>query len=380
MGVYKRPQCEWKNGKPTWYVQFRYKKVRHYDGIFATRREALEAEQYTLNELKRSRNSKRNRSIPKQYASFNQLLPKFIDHRMIHRAERTADGERRLGMKLSKRFGKMGIRNISAADIEAYVAQRKSDNKKSRTINLEICFFRNLYRYAVKYGYAENNPALEVEYLPKDADKEEVWIPSDKELLRFIKAAGETTSGKFIVPWLWFLAYTGTRSSESLFMEWQDIDFEKKQINIYPKLGNPIKNRRKRYLPLHPELELVLLEWRKDWELLVGKHCRRFNKEKHDWVFINPSRHGERLQSFRRSFNEARKNAGLEKMTPHTLRHYFVSSCIMNDPPIPIFVTARWCGHSNSTMIHSTYGHLLDDYTSQQMNGLKIAGIQGKGQ
>ena len=55
-------------------------------------------------------------------------------------------------------------------------------------------------------------------------------------------------------------------------------------------------------------------------------------------------------------------------MTSYTLRHYFISNCVMSD--INFFTIARWVGHSNSRMIEEVYGHLKDGYRKEQMSRL----------
>ena len=57
-------------------------------------------------------------------------------------------------------------------------------------------------------------------------------------------------------------------------------------------------------------------------------------------------------------------------MTSHTLRHYFISQCVMSG--INMFTIAKWVGHANTKMIEETYGHLNDGYRKEQMAMLKV--------
>jgi len=374
MGVYKRPECEWKGGKPTWYFQFRYKKVRYYDGIFKTKKEAQDAEQAKLNELK----SKRSKPIPRIKSTFSQLLPHFIEHRKVTRSPRTVDGEMRRGNILERHFGKKKIANITISDISDYVAMRKNDGLSPRSINLDLTFLCSFFKYAIQSGATDHNPAKDVDAMK--VVKTEKWTPTKEELQRFVDYAAKTSTGKFIVPWIWFRAYTGTRPSESVFMEWDDIDFENNRIHIRPKEGNELKNGKFRVVEMHPELRPILLAWRDEWQKIHDRWWHRENVESrrkgrgllpdHQWVFINPKRHGERADCFRRAFYKARKDAGLPKMTSHTLRHYFISQCVMSG--INLFTIAKWVGHANTRMIEETYGHLSPDYRREQMAMLKV--------
>ena len=57
-------------------------------------------------------------------------------------------------------------------------------------------------------------------------------------------------------------------------------------------------------------------------------------------------------------------------MTPYTLRHFFISYCVMNE--IPMLTIARWVGHSSSRMIEQVYGHLTPRYRAGQMARFNI--------
>lgn len=66
----------------------------------------------------------------------------------------------------------------------------------------------------------------------------------------------------------------------------------------------------------------------------------------------------------------------MSQMTSHTLRHYFISQCVMSD--IEFFTIARWVGHQNTRMIEEVYGHLSPEYRRSQMAKLKIVDDQGR--
>jgi len=374
MSVYKRPECEWKGGKPTWYFQFTRNKKRHYGGIFDTKKEAKDAEQAKLNELR----SKRSIPIPKEKATFSEFLPRFIDHRKVKLMARTVMVEENKATNLGCHFGRIRLSSISVSDIHDYVAKRKDEGIANRTINLDLTLLRSLFKYAIECGVTDHNPAREVTNLKEI--KTEKWIPSKEELQRFVDCAAETTYGRFIVPWIWFRAYTGTRPTESFFVEWKDIDFDREQIFIRPKNGNELKNRKFRVVEMHPELKPILLDWRDEWQEIHDRwlHRNRMDRNRegreilpdHQWVFINPKAHGRRLERITKSLYKAREAAGLPKMTSHTLRHYFISHCVMSG--INYFTIAKWVGHKNTKMIEEVYGHLNDGFRREQMAMLKV--------
>ena len=91
---------------------------------------------------------------------------------------------------------------------------------------------------------------------------------------------------------------------------------------------------------------------------------------RHQWVFLHPGDHARRAQGYIRAFYKAREKAGLPKMHSYTLRHYFISYCVMND--IPFFTIAKWVGHKNTRMVEEVYGRLNSRYCASRMQKRRI--------
>uniref|UniRef100_A0AAU2VAX5 Site-specific integrase n=1 Tax=Streptomyces sp. NBC_00003 TaxID=2903608 RepID=A0AAU2VAX5_9ACTN len=54
-----------------------------------------------------------------------------------------------------------------------------------------------------------------------------------------------------------------------------------------------------------------------------------------------------------------RTKDGKTRWTPHDLRHYFASTCLLNG--LPLLSVSRWLGHSSIQETADTYGHLTAD-------------------
>lgn len=242
----------------------------------------------------------------------------------------------------------------------------------NRSVNLELNTLRCLFRFAVDCQCARENPVERVKTLREP--RHDHWIPTPAELARFVSQAEETYSGKVLAAWIRFMAYTGARPREALFVEWCDIDFERQQIVIKPKPGNPLKSGKARYVELHDELKAILLAWRAEWKSTFEVRAARHPGEAtppHDWLFYNPRKQLERADSFNTCFETVRKRANLPGMTPYTLRHFFVSYCVMNG--IDFLTISRWVGHSSTHMIEQVYGHLTPEYRARQMGKFAIS-------
>lgn len=359
-----------RRGKPArtvWYFSFSHKKHRFYKSGFCSKTDAEEAQYSKMRDVK----GRLNTPIPTRFISFSMWLPRFIEYRTtMGKSPRTVANEARRGKVLSKIFGSTIINDIESRDIANYIAQRKAEGVSHRTINLELTFLRTFFRHAMQNHLSQHNPAREVTNLPEQ-DGEEVWIPTKQEFLCFINAAKTLPTAQVFVPWIWFRALTGTRPAESFFLEWDDIEFDNNRIWIRPKPGNPLKNRSKRFIPMHPDLKPVLLAWKKEWERIQARWSKRNGHQTpHQWVFFHPHDYDEKTNGFLRSFRHANKISGLPRMTPYTLRHYFISQCIMSG--IDHFTISKWVGQKGTRMIDTVYGHITPDYSAMEMAKLRV--------
>jgi integrase len=346
--------------RPVWGYDFSQDKVRYRQVGFSTRKEAEDAEKKKLIEVM----SGRPRLIPKTKLTVDEYMPVFVDHRRVTRSQRTVAVEDRRARQIAKCFHNMKLTDVATRHIHAYVAVRKKQGIANRTINLELSLLRSFFRFAMQNDVANNNPVDGVKALT--VVRREQRIPeTEEEFMRFVDAASRTSSGWILVPWIWFRVYTGTRPSESVFMQWGDISFTTDQIRIVPKDGNELKNGQFRVVEMNPALKPILLAWRKEW-------TRRRKREPRpdDWLFFHPRRFSRRADGFGRSFRQAREDANMPYMTSHGLRHYFISRCVMSG--IDFFTIARWVGHKNTKMIEEVYGHLNPAYRASQMKKLTI--------
>ena len=227
---------------------------------------------------------------------------------------------------------------------------------------------RQVFKFAVSKGYASSNPTLGVQSL-RQVIKDHPLIPAENMEL-FMKEAGKTRTGFQLVVWLKLRALTGLRPSESLFLEWQDIDIDKERIFVRSKNGSPLKTGKFRVVEIHPSLKTVLVEWRKQWEQRMAPIGTP-----HQWVFFYPDHPEQRAESFKRSFERARAAAGIPHFRSYDLRHYFISKAIMSG--VDIFTIAKWAGHSSTKMIDQVYGHLTPEFRAGQMARIKFDFFSG---
>ncbi len=354
MPAYQREYFKKSIGKKPWFFCFRYGKQKYVRSGFMTKSEAQMAEE-RLRKTVILENKPTTTSVK---VSLRDLLQGFFKNRAITNVPGTVAREKRLICSFLQETGSTTISRISISDIHWHIQQRKKAGISNRTINLELNLLRCIFKYAIEIGAAIQNPAKEIKNLK--VVKKETAFPTHEEFLRFISAAGESPHGKQLVAWIWFRVYTGTRPTESFFVEWKDIDFEANVIRIIPKEGNLLKNARRREINMGPDIRQILLDWRQEWQKVFADKVKP-----HDWVFFHPSQKHKQARGFKHAFTKARENAGIPYLTSHGLRHYFISHAIMSGSSKDAIM--RWVGHASTQMIEQTYGHLLRTYQEQEM-------------
>jgi len=118
-----------------------------------------------------------------------------------------------------------------------------------------------------------------------------------------------TKATPHLKPLLAFLVGTGVRLSEALELEWPDVDLEHGRAKVWQKQGN------ERVLSLVPAVSAALTA-------LPGREGRVF-LQANGAPFRDTGRtSGGQIKT---AFNAACRRAGLEEVSPHTLRHTWAS-------------------------------------------------------
>ena len=130
------------------------------------------------------------------------------------------------------------------------------------------------------------------------------------------------------------LLLTGCRLGEILKLKWSEVDADRLALGD-SKVGP-------RTVHLNAQARLVIA---------------RQPRGESVFVFPSPRNAGRPRSPFLRLWNAARRDAGIEDVRLHDLRHTFASHAVMNGVPVP--VVARLLGHANVKMA-LRYAHLAD--------------------
>lgn len=130
---------------------------------------------------------------------------------------------------------------------------------------------------------------------------------------------------------------TGQRKRAIERLTWDQVDFDARMVH-FAKVGEPATKKRKPSVPMSQALETLL---RAEW-----------GARETPWVLRNEG-------SVRESFASLVDACGLQGITPHSLRHTFVSHLLMRGKPI--YDVAQIVGMTVK-MVETTYGHLTPEH------------------
>ncbi|MGH2885526.1 MAG: tyrosine-type recombinase/integrase, partial [Solirubrobacteraceae bacterium] len=207
----------------------------------------------------------------------------------------------------------------------------------------------------------EDAPARTLMF-PGDVPKLDDPLPrfiDDGAAKKLIQAA-RATDDPFARLTVEFLARTGLRRGEFLDLKIDSVV----QIGAAYWLHVPLgKLRTDRYIPLHPQLKELLDEW----------VASRPASLREPWLFMD---HGRRLgpESVRKALQKVAREAGLDNVTPHQLRHTLATQAINRG--MSLEAIAALLGHKSMrmTMVYAKISNrtVADEYfkVSEQVEAL----------
>lgn len=139
--------------------------------------------------------------------------------------------------------------------------------------------------------------------------------------------------------------YAGLRKNEMVNSRWEWIDRKRKTITVSPGPDFTPKSKKPRTIPLSSKLAGIIKPFKRDAGYIVAPE-----KE--------PARGARYRYEPRTAFETVAREAGIDWLTPHVLRHTFISRhCQVGTS---IFKVSKWAGHADVSTTARIYAHLRD--------------------
>lgn len=346
-GLLSKPDS---TGKVVWYVRLYHEGKERRFGSFSNKTQARDFYE------KAKQEQKSGRFFPERYQRGGYELVEDMLCRYLatlpgsDKKPTTITDERFYGAWWSKRLSGKRVNQLTPDLLEQIKSELTEKGHAPQTILHYMKFLRHVLYATVGKSRLPDNPFEKVKLKAIRAGRTRFLSP--KEEARLYEAIGPTHA-----PWVRLAILTGLRKSEQFRLRWTDVDLE----HGFLVLGET-KSGTVQYVPLTEE-GIAILRDLDSWQ-------------RSKWVFPsqNPQTHLNVDNFYGRLYLPAVKQAGLEGVTWHTLRHTFASRLAMSgQTPSTIAALLR---HSGINLV-ARYAHLDPSHLKSAVEGVASFGKTG---
>ncbi len=236
-----------------------------------------------------------------------------------------------LRTQLLPAFGSLRIDEVATQDVLAWFDHYSQTAPGGANRTLDV--LRQIFSHAVACGHRDDSPVLGVRRNPRPRPTRFLSVAEVERLHRALDAHRGRGSGRQQAEIIRLLLLTGCRKGEIVHLRWSEIDGD--TIHLADSKTGP---------------RAVLLN--REAQAIIGRQ-RRLG------LFVFPSlADPSRPRSADLSlWKKVRREAGIEDVRLHDLRHTFASHAVMQGVPLPVL--ARLMGHSGTRMT-LRYAHVAD--------------------
>jgi len=256
------------------------------------------------------------------------------------------------GNRPSQRAGPVKIDGIQAITIRGYLGWLHKKNKKT-TIARKLSAVRSFFKFLVKRGIIEDNPAGAI-LTPKQDKTIPEYLPIDEmfRLLDSIQTGGILDLRNRAI--FETLYSCGIRVAELVGMDVQNVDFSGGVIRV---LG---KGNKERIVPIGHKALAAIEIYRQQAKKVWG-----ISADRNGPLFLNKNKGRLSARSVARILDNLVKACGLLKpVSPHTMRHTFATH--MLDAGADLRVVQELLGHKSLSTTqkytHVSIDRLMETY------------------
>ena len=281
-------------------------------------------------------------------------------------SQRTLDGYRSIiELHLFPALGHVQLKQLHPQLIQAYYG-KACEKLSARTVHHHHRVLSQSLKYAVRQGYLGRNPAELVD--PPSPRKKAMRTLNPAE----VEALLETATENYYYPVIYTAVSTGLRQAELLGLRWRDVDLDLLSISVsqvlYKRRGvcqfkEPKTEHSRRRVAMTPKLALFLKEYRAERESLYWQLGKPLTLD--SLVFAGAEGKPIDPGVLSHSFNRMARQAGLENVRFHDLRHTFASLMLLRGAKPKVISEAL--GHSSVAFTMDTYSHIIEGMQEDAM-------------
>lgn len=285
------------------------------------------------------------------------------------------DTEARYVFPLVDHFGQLTLDRIDQADIDRYIATRHRGAKVSTIQRATFTPLTSILNHAHGLGWCDV-PRFR---RPKQPKGRTAYL-SEAQAEQLIKAAAP-----HIRPLVITLLYTGARLSEVLYLDWRDVDLQRRTVTFWDT-----KNDDPRTVPLHERAFLALANMpHRDGAVFRSRRGEPYARRRMGGGQVTTAWRGACKRAGLADMYPLTDAAGRPKLdkkgeqlhgwrpwfSPHTLRHTFASWLVMSGAPLR--TVAELLGHKSLSMV-MRYSHLSEDHQREHVASLPSGAKSGQ--
>jgi integrase len=253
-------------------------------------------------------------------------------------------------LRLAAWWGDRKIDAVFPDTCDAYRDARLAQGVKLATITKELSVLRSALIWGKRNRRLLSVPDVET---PPAQDPKDRWLTTS-EAARLLRAALREPKSRLHLPLFILIAlYAAGRSEAILSLKWTQVDFVNNTIDFNPPDRARTKKGRAKN-PMPPKLR---------W-FMERAHARATSP----YVL---SYHGEPIKRIIKGFRAAAKRAGLDDVTPHTLRH--TCATWQAQAGVDLHQIGGWLGHSDPRTTN-LYLHHHPEHKKQSVAALSRHG------
>lgn len=348
--------------KHPWTVRYREpggRSGRQREKSFATQKEANDFKAQTEHDIRDHRYIDPDKGKITVNAYWNEYQGR--RHVKVTTAYRN---EKSFERHVSPALGRKSLANVVGADLEQLAQAMTSGGLSIATFWAVANPIKGMFRQAVKDKRIVVSPfaAATLPPLPPKA-VDETQLPEFADVERIARGMKPQNAVG-----IWLMAACGLRIGEAMAI--READFRKvagtRVLRVrqqVQKARNPLGKLTAALVPLKHRQKG---EWRDVpvpgivWDR-VQWHIRCFGTADDGRLIRTKVGALVHPDWYREDWYKAvpRNKDGSTRWTPHDLRHYFASTCLLNG--LPLLSVSRWLGHGSIQETADTYGHLTAD-------------------
>ena len=261
------------------------------------------------------------------------------------------------------------MNEITRKDIKEFIYRKQGEGLSQSTVRIIKSYLSSILSQAVDDEIIQVNPAHSLGKVIKKKDQGENINPLSKEELKsLLDSVKIHFSGHYTLFLL--LPRTGVRIGEALALQWGDIDFagrfiEVKRSIVRGRISMP-KNNKSRRVDMSLQLTEALKAYRveskkKGFSLGLGDET--------EYIFTNEAGKPVDVNNWRRRvFNKALEKAGVRRIRIHDLRHTYATLRISKGDNIGD--VANQLGHHSVKLTLDTYYHWMPGKKKSEVDAL----------